>query len=100
MERITLDEELVKVAIPAAEKFWRFCVLPELLGKWYTRTQCPEVPSTSFRRQTEKEDSGAWCYCREDKGGEMIAWKVGMRLLCGHCFGHNQWVFRGAQTQA
>ena len=73
MERITLDEELVKVAIPAAEKFWRLCVLPELLGKWYTRMQCPKVTSTSLLTQTDEEDSGTWCYCREDKGGEMIA---------------------------
>ncbi len=66
-ERITLDDTLIQSAIPTAEKFWRLCVLPELLGKWYTRNQ-PQ----SLHAQVE-EDSGTWCYCKEDKGGEMIA---------------------------
>ena len=72
MERITLDEELIQTAIPAAEKFWRLCVLPELLGKWYTRKESSEVRSSPLHAQTEEEDSGIWCYCRENKGGEMI----------------------------
>ena len=72
MERLTLDKELIQTAIPTAEKFWRLCVLPELLGKWYTRKQRSEVQSTSFHTYTEEEDSGRWCYCRENKGGEMI----------------------------
>ena len=32
--------------------------------------QAPKVQSDCL--ETE-EDSGTWCYCREDKGGEMIA---------------------------
>ena len=47
-------------------------MLPELLGKWYTCKQCPKVQSTSFSAQTEEEDSRTWCYCRKEKGGEMI----------------------------
>ena len=73
IERITLDEAFIQTAIPSAEKFWRLCVLPELLGKWYTRKQCPNPQRTSLHAQTEEEDSGRWCFCREDKGGEMIA---------------------------
>ena len=70
IEYITIDETLIQSAIPIAEKFWRLCVLPELLGKWYTRRQAHNVQSDCI--ETE-EDSGTWCYCREDKGGEMIA---------------------------
>ena len=75
IERITLDEQLIETAIPTAKKFWRLCVLPELLGKWYTRQKCPNVQCTSLHTQTDQleEDSGKWCFCREDKGGEMIA---------------------------
>ena len=41
MECMTLDEALIKSALPIAQKFYKLislCILPELLGKWYT---CP-----------------------------------------------------------
>ena len=71
IERITLDEDLIHTAIPNAEKFWKLCIPPELLGKWYTRETNLQVQSSSLHTRTE-EDSGVWCYCRENKGGEMI----------------------------
>ena len=77
IERITLDETLIEQAVPNANKFWRLCVLPELLGKWYTRNETSNVQlqgvNDSVQVQAEEEDSGTWCYCREDKGGDMIA---------------------------
>ena len=73
IERITLDEDLLQTVLPQIERFWKLCVLPELLGKWYTRQQFPPLPSTSFQAPIEEEDTGKWCFCREDKGGEMIA---------------------------
>ena len=60
IEHITLDEELIQTAIPTAEKFWRLCVLPELLGKWYTHKQISGVQSMSLHTHTEEEDSGRW----------------------------------------
>ena len=72
IERIALDVAMIQQSVPVAEKFWKLCVLPELLGKCYTRKQCPKVPP-SLNVPTDEEDSGRWCYCREDKGGEMIA---------------------------
>jgi hypothetical protein len=60
IERITLDEALIQTAIQTAERFWRLCVLPELLGKWYTRKQYPNVQSTALHTRTEEEDSGRW----------------------------------------
>ena len=34
IERLTLDEALLKSALPTADKFVKTCILPELLGKW------------------------------------------------------------------
>ena len=34
---ITLDEDLMKESVPKAERFYKLCILPELLGKWFTR---------------------------------------------------------------
>jgi len=52
--------------IPIAEKFWKLCVLPELLGKWFTHHKLPNC-----NVETE-DDSGRWCFCKEDRGGGMI----------------------------
>ena len=67
IERIMLDETLIKSALPIAEEFYELCILPELLGKWYTLEQPPRDPTL----QTE-EDDGLWCHCKEHKGGDMV----------------------------
>ena len=72
IERMMLDEKLMEGSVPKSERFWRLCVLPELLGKWYTRQEPPVNPSSSHHAHTVEEDCGQWCYCGEDKGGEMI----------------------------
>ena len=68
IEWITLDKSLIQAAISVASKFWRLCVLPELLGKWYTRPQTGNGTSPCPHKE---EDQGKWCYCQEEKGGEM-----------------------------
>ena len=52
VERITLDEALIESALPTAEKFYKLCILRELLGKWYTRTQ----PAKDQSLQSEEDD--------------------------------------------
>ena len=37
IKRITLDEDLMKELVPKAERFYKLCILPELLEKWFTR---------------------------------------------------------------
>ena len=76
IERITLDEALIESAIPIAEKFYKLCILPELLGKWYTWKQPPRDSSVQHPRDPPlqiEEDDGTWCHCKERKGGDMVA---------------------------
>ena len=76
IERITLDEALIESALPIAEKFYKLCILPELLGKWYTRKQSPRDSSVQPPRDPPlqiEEDDGTWCHCKERKGGDMVA---------------------------
>ena len=42
LERIAPEIELLHTEIPKAKQFWRLCILPELLGKWYTHNDSPE----------------------------------------------------------
>ena len=66
VERLTPNKALIESALPAAQNF---CVLPELLGKWFTRSNKQPVnpPETEA-----EEDDGSWCYCKTNKGGNMI----------------------------
>jgi len=36
-ERIAPNIEHWKTQLPKLETFWRICILPEILGRWYTR---------------------------------------------------------------
>ena len=76
--------------LPKAEAFFKTCLLPELLGGWYTR---PLMPSTDSETQhpsgalqndsqcTSSSQSGGavqpssqtFCYCNGPEIGEMIA---------------------------
>ena len=69
IERLTLDESLLESALPTAKKFFNICILPELLGKWYTRQ--PSVTENNDPMECE-EDDGSWCHCKERKGGDMV----------------------------
>ena len=37
VERILPDKEFWDSIVPKAEKFFRQCILPEVLGQWFTR---------------------------------------------------------------
>ena len=45
-ERILLDETFLGITIPKSEIFFMDCILPELVGKFYTRAQQNENVST------------------------------------------------------
>ena len=57
-----------------AKNFFHHCILPELLSKWYSRKHSIAVPTIATEsRPADDEDDGSWCYCKEDRAGEMIA---------------------------
>ena len=51
------------------EKFLDLCILPELVGKWYSRKAV--LPDQA---QVSSTPNGLYihCYCKIDKGGEMV----------------------------
>lgn len=59
-QRLFPDIEHWETQIPKLEKFWRSCVLPEILARWYTR-KVDLKPQISPR---ESQPSGD-CYCRQ-----------------------------------
>ena len=79
IERIVPDMEFIESALEKATKFFRYGILPELLGKYYTK-----LPSTTENLMTELNDqeetsvpTQVWCYCKKEEDGEMIKCESG-----------------------
>ena len=72
MKRINISRDFIEQKFLQAEKLFWLSIMPELLGKWYTRKNT-ELPKITLQSAEEEEDDGTWCYCQAVKGGEMIA---------------------------
>ena len=64
MERILPDVQHWNTVLPKLKAFWRICVLPEVLGRWYSRRCIVEVKGP---------DDGSICFCRTVPDGETIS---------------------------
>ena len=62
MERIDKSRDFIKQKFLLAEKLFWLAIMPELLGKWYTRKNT-ELPRITLQSDEEEEDNGSWCYC-------------------------------------
>ena len=75
IQRIKKDQEFWDTCKSTAMEFFKTCILPELLGKWYSRADSSstasqvETPSTS----TGDEAPKSYCYCKGPEVGKMIA---------------------------
>ena len=80
IERITIDREFYKSAADRVECFFTYGVLPEIVGKWYTRKCVADKdgvvlpPSRIEHEDTEYEEdtTKSWYYCGEPCYGQMI----------------------------
>ena len=64
MDRILPNEQHWTKVLPKLEAFWRICVLPEVLGRWYTRRCMVEVKGPG-------DDS--ICFCRSLRDEDTVA---------------------------
>ena len=74
VQRIFRDETLIKETIDKSTCFFEVCILPELLAKWYSREKV--MPAQTAAASTVS-DTYVYCYCKEDKGGEMVGCESG-----------------------
>ena len=63
-ERIYPDAQHWGNALPKLESFWRICILPEILGRWYTRRCTLPMP---------KPDVNGICFWRVQRDEEVIS---------------------------
>ena len=62
IERLTADYQFLELRLKKAEKFFQTAIIPELLGKWYSRESSLCIPCIESIADDE-EDSDKWCYC-------------------------------------
>ena len=66
-QRILPDKAHWSTVVPKLQKFWRICVLPEVLARWYTRREnrteegAPLANSVCYCRQETEEDTVKCC---------------------------------------
>ena len=79
IERIYPDNAFWLEHVQRVKHFFTVGILPELIGKFYSRptttSTFPQVPSTSESPNPAGEEQACnrkYCYCHEDKEGEMI----------------------------
>eukprot|EP00112_Aurelia_sp_Birch-Aquarium-sp1_P007230 Seg1787.7 transcript_id=Seg1787.7/GoldUCD/mRNA.D3Y31 product="hypothetical protein" protein_id=Seg1787.7/GoldUCD/D3Y31 len=59
-ERIAPDQDHCDRVLPRLSQFWQYCVLPEILGRWYTR-KC-------YLSEPRKTSEIKVCFCGEETG--------------------------------
>ena len=64
IERIYPDLEHSNTVLPKLEEFWRICILPEILGRWFTR-RCD--------MNTSVLDDNGICFCRGPNSGPKVS---------------------------
>ena len=83
IERIDKDNEFVTNVLENVKNFFVYGVLPEIVGKWYTRGPVADpsgvvsLPTTSASTtmepgENENDNGRSWCFCNQPSYGEMI----------------------------
>ena len=64
IERIYPDPEHSNAVLPKLEAFWRICILPEILGRWFTR-RCDVLRSVP--------NDNSICFCRSQNSEYVVS---------------------------
>ena len=67
------DEVLWEEMLPKARHFFQVGVLPELLGKCYTRPPVVACPVNAASVDSSEKPQALWCYCQKEESGDMVA---------------------------
>lgn len=83
VERILKDNDFFDSHMGAVKHFFIYGILPEIVGKWYSRkpvadadgvVQMPTMSEESEENNGQQQDdhTKSWCYCNQPEFGEMI----------------------------
>ena len=63
VQRLLPDTEFWDRALTRAILFYKKGVLPELLGRWFSRSS--PLPLATVSPASDSDDDGPWCYCQQ-----------------------------------
>lgn len=80
-ERIEVDGDFFKSFEPDVQHFFTYSILPEIIGKWYTRAPVADSsgivpvpnPITDPQDGDDEDYEKLWCYCNQPSYGLMIS---------------------------
>lgn len=79
IERIIPDRDFFEDAADKVEHFFVYGILPEIIGKWYTRKQVADddnivriAAAIQDHSLLEEDPEKCWCYCGQPSYGQMI----------------------------
>ena len=73
IERITKDTTLWHECVEKATHFFRICILPELLGKFYTKSPRDALNDSALHQPSALcTNERPICYCQGPEEGKMI----------------------------
>ena len=82
IERIAVDYQFVTSKLADVKYFFMYGILPEIVGKWYSRKPVAEtdgtvsLPFSTDKNEVESDEgddtSRLWCYCNQPSYGNMI----------------------------
>ena len=83
VDRILPDVSFIDDALAKANIFVKTALLPQLIGRWFTKQQTISVPpanqtipdhvsSTSADASSTSDDNILWCYCQKDDSADNI----------------------------
>ena len=81
VERIEADKDFFQNTIDNVEHFFKYGILPEIIGRWYTRKPVADASGVVTGMSTLPTDPQtadnedyvrSWCYCNQPSYGNMI----------------------------
>ena len=71
MEHILVENKFLDASLEKATNIFIYGILPEVLGKWYSRL--PNYLQASSENETASSQEEMWCFCHTPESEEMIA---------------------------
>ena len=80
VKQILPDQEFWEKTLSASSEFFSKCILPEIVGKYYTSPGCEAqaIPSSSTS-SCDEDGEGPWCYSQQDLDGSTL---IGCDNIC------------------
>ena len=83
MERVKRNQDFFNRKVEIMKDFFVYGILPEVVGKWYTRAPVADsqhivpiaptsITTSNYHEDDDTDDNRLWCYCSKPSFGDMV----------------------------